>query len=174
MSSHTNGITGNGYSLISLLIYLTAFLYISVIIFQYYLNIQRTSKNIYKLVTEQMLLEIISDLMIKDIQRAPAEIILWKEVGPENVIWTNKGKDIGWKVEKSFLVRSEGNYDKKKNRWITRTKSSVALRIKNIKITMGYAQDYRTITKVCITLTTAMLVGEKEKYLCISLINRKL
>ncbi len=77
------------------------------------------------------------DILIRDIQEAPADYTQWKEQQADCIIWHTPKADIGWCKQKDRLVRIEGMYDRVKKEWTKQTKSVVAMPVKAVTFTFA-------------------------------------
>lgn len=161
-----------GYSLISMLVYLAMLLCISSVMFHYSIYMQTTCKKIYQETQRTILLSTLLDRIVHDIKHAPASIALWKICNTMAVVWTFHNHDIGWSIERGLLVRSEGQYNQEKSKWTKRTKSSVALPMYNVMLTVHY-----NATKTMVHALEVALADEENrrvKKITVPLINRVL
>jgi len=66
------------------------------------------------------------DCITRDLYVVPYDNSKWNKMESNEISWKKQQKMLGWRFNKSKLVRVEGSYNKKKKRWRTKTKSLAA------------------------------------------------
>lgn len=115
-----------GFTLLELLIYILFLSFIALAAATLMVRLWQASSNRHKKQESLITLYTAYDMLLRDIHQATADREQWKEVDKECIIWRTKRGDVGWQREDEQLVRREGRYHKKKNRWSKQTKNLIA------------------------------------------------
>lgn len=115
-----------GFTILELLIYLTLFALISTATIRFIVTLWQTCRDQEKKQASLIQLSAAHDLLMRDLQMAPAEKNKWKIRSGSALIWSQEAtKDIGWLNQNDSLVRIEGVYNAKKGVWQKKIKSLV-------------------------------------------------
>ena len=72
------------------------------------------------------------DMLLRDVNAAPADRKQWKEMELECIIWHTKAGEVGWQREQKQLIRREGRYHHKKKQWSKQTKNLIAHQVDTV------------------------------------------
>ena len=115
-----------GFLLVEYLLYFLLLLFLVMIVFQF-------SSSMYQclIISSQRCNKMIAlcaaqDLLVRDLQSAPAEKTRWKKIAKSLLIWQGKKNDIGWMLDGEKLFRLEGTYSTSRGLWLKKIKSLVA------------------------------------------------
>ena len=115
-----------GTSIIEFLLYLTITTFIVINLFAWMGGLQTTFLRMVRSVQQEHARRFAQDLLLKDLQQAPADRASFKLIKQDQIIWSALSGAIGWTVQKNKLMRMIGTYDVQKGSWQSR-KSAVIL-----------------------------------------------
>jgi len=127
-----NSNKSEGFSLLSFLVYLLLFTFLVTLCFDWAL----ISFTTYTARAQRNMAIITSytacGLFIRDLQLAPPNEQEWKKISTTEIVWHANDQDIGWHYKDKKLIRNEGHYNKKTDRWHKKTTSTAAQHINSL------------------------------------------
>jgi len=89
----------DGFTLLEVLIYILFFAFIAMVTASWMVRLWQSSCARNSKQETLIVLYTAHDMLLRDIQHAPADRKQWKEVLPECIIWHAKAGDVGWQGE---------------------------------------------------------------------------
>jgi hypothetical protein len=124
-----------GFSLLSFLLYLMIFTFMTFFLCHIIVSLIIPSLTSVRKSQSIMALHIASDLFVRDIH---AGVESWKLITPHELIWQKEQDDIGWSFSEGYIKRTTGLYDQG---WKNKTTSIVAAGVADVTFTAEKAQD---------------------------------
>jgi type II secretory pathway pseudopilin PulG len=116
----------DGFTLLEIMLYLLFISFIAMLTASWMVRIWQISTARNAKQQSLMTLYTAHDMLLRDVNAAPADRKQWKEMELECIIWHTKAGDVGWQREQKQLIRREGRYHHNKKRWGTQTKNLIA------------------------------------------------
>ncbi len=128
----------NGIILLEVLFYLPLSLFLFYFLFLVSIRAYQDHKHLLLQMQQQTMYWRVIDLLLNDLEQAPAEPAQWKYTNHAGAIWHLAEKDIGWLLRNHNLYRLEGNFSGKS--WLSKTTSLVATNIDEFRV-LPYVHD---------------------------------
>jgi hypothetical protein len=98
------------------------------------------------------------DTLMAALAQAPCHKAGWKMVTPRQQIWSTMNGDIGFENTDHGIVRSQGQFDSKKNRWLKRTSSLLPYK-------STYTLELINEDTPCIYLIKLSIIGFDQQFI---------
>jgi len=112
-----------GFLLIETMVYSFILILLSLLSMLYATHLYMNTHNILARQHQYVQLSTALDLLVADLSRASSQKNGWHLITPEQHIWSTMHKDVGLENTQRGIVRSEGHFDRKQQKWIKRTRS---------------------------------------------------
>lgn len=139
-----------GFLLIEALIYLILSSLFFLLLFQFVVRTYSNHKNLRHKNSHESELSNLANILTRDIQSASKDIISWKKISNEELIFKVNNIDIGYICNGQKIYRIEGQYNKASGNWTNKIQSLSCRHIKKFSTsinTQEYTKKYNNTFK---------------------------